>query len=63
MDRIKTVSDFAPSAHESAIEYLYDMLSQLAQLARETGEAPVAIHIEAIIAARRATLKEQSVSA
>lgn len=63
MDRIKAVSNFAPSARESAIEYLYDMLSQLAQLARETGETPVAIHLEAIIAAQRATPKEQSASA
>lgn len=63
MDRIKTVSDFAPSAHEGATEYLYDMLGQLARLAREAGETPVAIHLEAIIAARRATPKEQSVSA
>lgn len=63
MDHIKTVKDFRMSARESATEYLYDMLNQLAQLARETGETPVAIHLEAIIAAQRAIRKAQSASA
>ena len=38
---------------EGAREYLLDMIQQLARIARRSGEMAVAIHLEAILAARR----------
>ncbi len=38
---------------EGARDYLFDMIQQLAQVARRSGEMTVAIHLEAILAARR----------
>ncbi len=37
---------------EGAREYLFDMIQQLAHVARRSGEVAVAIHLEAILAAR-----------
>ena len=37
---------------EGAREYLFDMIQQLAQVARRSGELAVAIHLEAILSAR-----------
>lgn len=51
---------FMPTQTETSAEYLLDMIEQLARLARGCGEVPVAIHLEAIIAARRAAEKDQS---
>lgn len=41
--------------HAEVIAYIADMIAQLAEMARRTGEPAVAIHLEAILAARRAT--------
>ena len=49
-----------PSNGDGASEYLFDMIAQLAQLARSAGETQAAIYLEAILAARRAALREQS---
>jgi hypothetical protein len=50
----------APTSREGAREYLFDMIAQLARLARDSGEQQIAIHLEAIIAARLAIPKDQS---
>lgn len=59
MNRIKPVTVLGPTPREGATEYLLDMISELAKLARETGEIHVAIHLEAIIAARRAIARDR----
>ena len=40
-------------------DYIFEMIAELAAMARRTGEAAVAIHLEAILAARRAALEER----
>lgn len=51
-----------PSGGEATREYLFDMIAQLARLARRTGEAQVAVHLEAILAARRLALEKRAPS-
>ena len=60
MDQFKPRTTLGPSPRETVTEYLFDMIQQLAVLARETGELQVAIHLEAIIAAQRAIAKDPS---
>ena len=46
-----------PAQREAARDYLLDMIREMAILARQTGETPIAIYLEAILAARRAELR------
>jgi hypothetical protein len=45
---------------ERASEYLFDMIGELARLAQNIGEPDIAILLDAITAARRATAKDRS---
>ena len=55
-------SDAAPNGPDkgAAREYVFDMIRQLAKMARSAGEVAVAIHLEAILAARRAENEDQT---
>lgn len=49
-----TLSTSATPPHSDAVHaYLFDMIDQLAQIARNAGEMHMAIHLEAIIAVQR----------
>ena len=60
MDQAKAKAAFSVEPRARAVEYLFDMIDQLAALARKLGEIDVAIHLEAVTAARRAIAKDQS---
>lgn len=47
-----------PSRREASVDYLLDMIAELAKLARRAGEPGVAIHLEAILAAREAVRRQ-----
>ncbi len=46
-------SNIAPPSREATVDYLFDMIAQLAELARQAGQARVAIHLDALLAAER----------
>lgn len=46
-------------AQYQTVAYIYDMIEQIADLARRSGETYAAIHLEAIIAARRALAEDR----
>ena len=46
-------SDTAPSPQEATLDYLFDMIAEMAELARQAGHARIAIHLEALLAAER----------
>ena len=48
------------AANEGTLEYLIDMLHEMAEIARRSGEDQIAIHQDAIIAAQRAIAKDRS---
>lgn len=60
MERFEAIVTSTPTAREAEVEYLFDMITELARLARRTGEPGVAIHLEAILAARRAVAMKES---
>ena len=60
MERFEPKATSIPTAREAEIEYLFDMIAELAKLARRIGEVGVAIHLEAILAARRAVALRES---
>lgn len=60
MAPMQTTTSQMPSGGEPTSEYLFDMIAQLAELARRTGETQAAIFLEAILAARRTRLEERS---
>lgn len=56
---------FGAASSEEMAEYLYDMIEQMAQIARQADQAWVALHLEAIVIAQRAidgTRSERSLS-
>ena len=44
-----------PATKAETLEYIFDMIAQLARLAQTAGCARVAIHLDALIAAERAS--------
>ncbi len=60
MDHIKPRTIPGPPENEGALDYLIDMLHEMAAMARRSGEDQIAIHLEAIIAAQRAIAKDRS---
>ena len=60
MDHIKPRTKLGSPANEGTLEYLIDMLHEMAEIARRSGEDQIAIHLDAIIAAQRAIAKDRS---
>ncbi len=50
MPKLQTTPDLRPSNGGATHEYLVDMISQLAELARGSGDVQIAIILEAAIA-------------
>ncbi len=48
-------SDTFPSPQEATLDYLFDMIAEMAELARQAGHVRVAIHLDALLAAERWT--------
>ena len=46
-------SESAPFTREATLDYLLDMIAQMAELARQAGQARIAIHLDALLAAER----------
>ena len=49
-----------PNQHDSARDYLFEMIEQLAKLARRSGDLDVAIHLKAILDAARVAERKRS---
>ena len=46
-------SDIAPPSQDATVDYLFDMIAQMAELARQAGQVRIAIHLDALLAAER----------
>ena len=46
-------SEARPSPQEATLDYLFDMIAQMAELARQAGQVRIAVHLEALLAAER----------
>ena len=44
-----------PATQAATLNYVFDMIAQIAKLARQAGFARIAIHLDALIAAERAS--------
>ena len=44
-------SEALSSPQEATLDYLFDMIAQMAEMARRAGQLRVAIHLEALLAA------------
>ena len=44
-------SESAPFTRDATLDYLFDMIAQMAELARQAGQARIAIHLDALLAA------------
>ena len=45
--------EVAPSSRDATLDYLLDMLAEMAKLAHQAGHARIAIHLDALLAAER----------
>ena len=46
-------SDIVQPSQNATVDYLFDMIAQMAELARQAGQARIAIHLDALLAAER----------
>ncbi len=46
-------SQALPSSQDATLDYLFDMIAQMAELARQAGQLRIAIHLDALLAAER----------